>query len=604
MEDLDFKRFFELSDDMLCIERDGYFIEVNHSFREILGYNKEELLSKPFIEFIHPEDKKATLKAAHKLLKDGAILNFNNRYLAANGKYRTFSWSAQADPQNGLTYGVATDITEQLNQTNRLNQIEQTLFSETILVTTDKQGVITEVNDKFCEISGYAREELVGRTHKVVNSGLHPRSFFSEMWKTISSGRIWSGVITNRKKTGELYYVLTIVSPILNHEGEITSYFAIRQDISESIQYQAEFSKTLSILNETSAIAKVGGWELDIASGELTWTDETFRILEVEKRDSQKPMLPEGLQLFVADHQPIIERAVSRAIELGEPYDLELKAQTAKGNVLWVYTNGKPNYVDGKIVSLSGTIQDIDAKKKTELNLDLERQKSIQTSKLASLGELAASMAHEINNPLGIISAYTELMMQSPDISDYFASKLAVIFRSCERISHIVTNLRKFSRFDEVEELVDCSMNKIVKEAISLSKPRLKRDLVAIDYEECDEINILCSEIQIEQVILNLINNSIDATKNLSDKWIRIDVNKDAQKVLLRVTDSGTGIAKEVQEKIFSPFFTTKKAGEGNGLGLSIIEGILKDHGATIEYDNGYINTSFVVSFPVVEREH
>lgn len=138
--------------------------------------------------------------------------------------------------------------------------------------------------------------------------------------------------------------------------------------------------KTIDILNETGSIAKVGGWEMDVATGELTWTDETFNILEVEQRIDQKPVLPEGLQLFAPEHTPIIAKAVQDAAEKGIPYSLELKAQTPKGNSFWVFTNGKPNYVNGEIKTLSGTIQNIDALKTTQLELEkaLHKAESLQ----------------------------------------------------------------------------------------------------------------------------------------------------------------------------------------------------------------------------------
>jgi signal transduction histidine kinase len=151
---------------------------------------------------------------------------------------------------------------------------------------------------------------------------------------------------------------------------------------------------------------------------------------------------------------------------------LELQAQTAKGNVLWVYTNGRANYQNGKVVTLSGTIQDIDASKKAEEKYNLEKQKSIQSAKLASLGELAASMAHEINNPLGIISGYTELMLMTTDLPDAMLSKLNVILNSCERIAHIVNNLKKFSRIETAKEHSQQNLTKIINEAISLARPR------------------------------------------------------------------------------------------------------------------------------------
>ncbi len=186
------------------------------------------------------------------------------------------------------------------------------------------------------------------------------------MWKTISSRNVWSDVLKNRKKNGQFYYAQTLITPISDPEGNICTFKAIRQDITDSIRQKTELVRTFDILNETSSIAKVGGWELEVETGELTWTDETFGILEVGKIDDQKPMLPEGIDLFIPEHQAVIETAVSWAIEFGEAYSLELQAQTAKENVLWLYTSGRANYQDGKVISLSCTIQDIDDRKQTE----------------------------------------------------------------------------------------------------------------------------------------------------------------------------------------------------------------------------------------------
>lgn len=594
-----YKRFFELSLDMFCIaNKDGYFIEVNHSFSKVLGYSKNELLSQPFLSFIHPKDIERTKREIEKNNQGMKTHNFENRYRHKNGQYLSFIWNAQFDTDSDVIFAVAHNVTEQRNQAHKLSQIEKTLYTETILAETDARGVITDINTKFCEVSGYSKQELIGKTHKVVNSGYHSKDFFTSLWKTISSNKVWSGIIKNKKKNGDFYYVQTIISPITDLEGNILSYLAIRQDITESVRHESDLAKTLEILNETGSIAKVGGWELDIKTGELSWTDETFRILEFEKRASQKPSLPDGLQLFTPKHQPLIENAVNRAIQLGESYSLELQALTGKGNIIWVYTNGQAKYEDGEVVSLSGTIQNIDAKKKVEEKLNIERQQSIQNAKLASLGELAASMAHEINNPLGIISGYTELMLLSPDITGNLSSKLEILQKSCERISHIVNNLKKFSRVNNRASRSEETLVTIVEEAISLANPRLKREIVKLQFSGDLSARIYCNSIEIEQVFLNLINNAIDAVKNQSKKWISISLIDTNEYVECRISDSGDGIPRELQEKVFSPFFSSKQIGEGTGLGLSIVDGIMKDHHASIYYDNKALGSCFVLTFP------
>ncbi|MDX1739052.1 MAG: histidine kinase dimerization/phospho-acceptor domain-containing protein, partial [Alphaproteobacteria bacterium] len=373
---------------------------------------------------------------------------------------------------------------------------------------------------------------------------------------------------------------------------------AIRTDLTKEVMVRKELRRTLKILNETGHIAKVGGWELEVATGKLTWTDETFRILEVEKRENQSPILPEGLELFVDEHKPIIEKAVGDAINEGRPYALELQAQTAKGNIRWVYTNGKANYKDGKIVTLSGTIQDIDEQKKAEQRYELERQKSIQNAKLASLGELAASVAHEINNPLSIVYGAAQ-MLEEEDLSEFQERYARSIIGSCERISHIIKSLQKFSRLDVEEETAVFDFSDLIRESISLVSVRARQEDVSIEFEcDADAPKVLCQEVQVEQVFVNLFNNAMDAIADLPARWIKIKLQDGADHWLVKITDCGSGIDPEFAKRIFEPFVTTKAVGKGTGLGLSITAGILKDHKAGIRLDAECPNTTFVITFP------
>lgn len=593
-----YEKFYELSSSILVVANaDGYFEHVNSEFSKILGYTTDELLSFSFFDLMHPKDVEPTKQEIVRLSESKKTLDFENRYRHKLGHYCVLSWNASTDPATGLIFAEARDITEKVSLQNRLRQIEAGLQSNAIVAETDARGVISNVNEHFCVISGFSAEELIGKTHQVVNSAHHPPEFFDDLWKTISSGNVWSGVIKNKSKDGGFYFVQTIIIPIRGIEGLITSYLAIRQDITNSVENKAAFARTLEILNETGSIAKVGGWELDVASGELTWTDETFKILEVKKQENQKPLLPEGLQLFTPEYQPVVENAVNRAIEFGEPYSLEVEAQTAKGNVLWVYTSGKANFIDGKVVTLSGTIQDINARKIAEIKYNKERQKSIQSAKLASLGELAASMAHEINNPLGIISGYTELMLQTTDSDDDDTKKLETILKSCERIAHIVKSLKKFSTSGKEVTREKKSLPDIVREAVNLARPRLKNERIEIEVAASQQAFINCHEIEIEQVVLNLINNAIDAMVDLEDKWIRIEVLERERSIDLAVTDAGSGISEKDQFKLFEPFYTTKRPGKGTGLGLAISKGILEEHEAKIEYDQLSNHTRFNLTF-------
>ena len=397
---------------------------------------------------------------------------------------------------------------------------------------------------------------------------------------------------------------MVISIPIFDNNEKISNYIAIRQDITDKVNSEHDRLKALDILSETSSAAKVGGWEMDVATGKLTWTNETFRILDVEQVDGLSPMLPEGLQLFIAKDQPIIEKAVQRAIEFGESYGLELQARTPKGAVKWIYTSGKANYKDGKIETISGTIQDIHQRKITEIKYNQERHKSIMNAKFAALGELSASVAHEINNPLGVISGYAELLQLTHESAspEDILTKSAIILRSCDRITHIVKSLKKFSRSDEAIQHTVCSLKNVISEAIVLTRPKVKLCMIELRCDYFEDGNILCNEIEIEQVIVNLINNAIDALSELPEKWIEITVTETTQDYIISITDAGLTIPIAKQLSIFEPFFTTKNTGEGTGLGLSIVKGILDNHGAKISIDNNNKHTCFVIHFPKIKN--
>ena len=242
--------------------------------------------------------------------------------------------------------------------------------------------------------------------------------------------------------------------------------------------------------------------------------------------------------------------------------------------------------------------------RESKLHIEKQQQDLVNTSRLASLGEISAGIAHEINNPLAIIEGSIHLLTKFSNEPEKFASKIESINKSCLRISTIVNGLKKFSRSGDKVNFKSHSLSEIVKESMLLTEVKSKRHDTTITYE-CDiNTHILCNEIEIEQVLINLINNSIDAVKNNADKWIKVSIFEEDKFLVLRVMDAGPGIPYAIQEKLFNPFFTTKIVGEGTGLGLSISKGILDEHLATITVVPNIQNTCFEIRFQKVEILH
>ena len=248
---IEYKHFFNDTADFACIANVQYYFEVlNQNFEKILGYTERELLESQFLNFIHPDDIDSTLKEIEKLQTGAITINFVHRFRKKDGNYLWFDWNATPNPDTGKLYAIARDITEQKkteeflkNSLKEVSDYKYALNESSIVAITDTKGIIKQVNDNFCEISKYKREELIGKDHRIINSKFHPKAFFKELWDTISSGKIWRGLVKNKNKNGEYYWVDTTIVPFLDANNKPFQYLAVRFDVTEVKKAQDEIIK-------------------------------------------------------------------------------------------------------------------------------------------------------------------------------------------------------------------------------------------------------------------------------------------------------------------------------------------------------------------------
>lgn len=231
--------------------------------------------------------------------------------------------------------------------------------------------------------------------------------------------------------------------------------------------------------------------------------------------------------------------------------------------------------------------------------LEEQRNQAIQASKLSSLGEMAGGIAHEINNPLTIISALAtrtkKNLLDKKIPIEKSADNLDKIVLTVDRIAKIIKGLRAFSRDSNGEAFKYKKVSEIIEMTLELCQERFRDHGIEIRQYINPEVEIHCREIQIVQVLVNLLNNSLDAVSDLPLKWIEISAGDLGGMVMIRVTDSGAGISQDVVDQIMLPFFTTKEVGKGTGLGLSISKGIIEAHEGKFYYELNEGHTSFVL---------
>jgi hypothetical protein len=239
---------------------------------------------------------------------------------------------------------------------------------------------------------------------------------------------------------------------------------------------------------------------------------------------------------------------------------------------------------------------------RSEEKLRLTRTQAIESEKMAALGEMSGGMAHEINNPLMVLRLNADLLKKNVLSKNADPQKTMVLLekidRMVDRISAITNSLHMFARNAEGDPIVPAPLNSIISSTLELCSERFKNYEISLTVDPFDtHLKLKCRSTQISQVLLNLLNNSLHAVMHLDKKWVKIHISND-DVLKISITDSGKGIAPQIQDKIFQPFYTTKPPGQGTGLGLSVSRGIIESHGGRINLVPGVAHTQFVIEFP------
>lgn len=238
---------------------------------------------------------------------------------------------------------------------------------------------------------------------------------------------------------------------------------------------------------------------------------------------------------------------------------------------------------------------------KSELKKELDQTKliSMEKSQLASMGIIAGGVAHEINNPLSIISGTLNLVERSLEKNDIEKAKhyLAKAHQSVERMAEIVGSIKSFYNSMAHDKLAKVDVHSIIEKSIEFAKERFRTGRCELEStSEEGKLFVVANEIKISQIILNLLFNSLEALNSKNSPWVKITTETSGSNVIISVIDSGNGIPEASVSELFTPFYTTKKL--GTGLGLPICLGIIKEIGGDLLYDNSSPNTKFDIIIP------
>jgi PAS domain S-box-containing protein len=521
-------------------------------------------------------------------------------------------------------------VRSQQQASRELAVLKFALDQHAIVAMTDVQGTITYVNEKFCEISQYSKHELLGKNHRILNSGHHPKEFFQQMYHTIANGKVWHDQIKNRAKDGSFYWVDTTIVPTADEEGKPTRYIAIRADISDRKRAEDALKESLAKSETASRELAVQKFALDQhaivamtdVKGTITYVNEKFcEISQYSKHE----LLGKNHRILNSGHHPKeFFQEMYSTIAGGNVWRAEIRNRAKDGSIYWVDTTIVPTLgAEGKPCQYVAIRADVTERKRAEeelaklhremetRNLKLEEQtvelqrtreeleyrvimrtedlaKSNETleSSNIELQQFAYIASHDLQSPLRSISGFVQLLKMDYEekLDDQARDYIRRTVQSIAQMQTLIRDLLAYSRVDvRSRPFARVPLVDVFHGSVSLLESSI-RD--AGGQVTSDELPVVLGDnSQLAQLMQNLIGNGLKY-HGTAPPHVHVSAEPGIKKNewIVSVRDNGIGIDPKYFERIFEIFkrLHDQKEYPGTGIGLAVCRRVVERHGGTI----------------------
>ena len=468
---------------------------------------------------------------------------------------------------------MRTDITERKEAEEEISQLKLALDEHAIVSIADIKGNITLVNDKFCDISGFSREELIGQNHRILKSGDHTLEFYEDLWQTISSGKPWHGEIKNRKKDGGNYWVKATIVPFLNEKGRPFQYVAVRTDITERKEVEEEISQFKTTLDRTHDCI-------------FMFRPDTLRFFYVNQGGMDQVGYTEdelfGMRPF--DIKPDFDEQGFR--EIVQPL-IEGPQQSVTFETVHQHRNGDLIPVE---IFLQYIAPPDEEARFVAIVRDVSERKIVEKAK----SEFVSTVSHELRTPLTSIKGALGLIRAGAigDLPDKLKSMLDIAYNNSERLVLLINDILDMEKIQSGEmhfNMKPMDATALAKSAIEANQGYGAQHGVTFVLTGMDEEAFVHGDVdRLMQVMSNLMSNAVKFSP--AQGSVEISVTRKGDIIRVTVSDKGPGIPENFRRRIFSRFSQADSSDtrqkSGTGLGLSISKAIIEDHGGTIGFDS------------------
>ncbi len=619
-------------------DKDGKVTYVNGKWCVIAGMDYEEALGDGWLSALEPESRADSYRHWQEYLDRGDVYYNEQTYIRKDG--RETACLSQVMPERDINgdiighIGCITDITDLKNAERKLQKVNEELETRVRERTRELDNSQSRLrsaidmadigfytwdsledrckfcSDKYAEMHGVIAKEFVANASRLDGdfSYTHPedREKYRSACTDLRNGKGFNIEYRIVTPSGETRWLHEIGKPIFDTYGNVIEEQIVGREITNQKLAEIKLKENAAAFEQAEKIALIHNWISDRSLDHWIKTSENVeRILGVPSGE----LLGDHSSFYFYVHpedQERLKKAYKTASNNAAPYRVEYRFCRPDGKVIHLREIGEPTFdKQGEIKNFQGTTQDISDLKLAEAQL-------LQTSKLASLGEMATGIAHELNQPLNTIQMSTDLLEDLVECGDLstqaIKEKTTLISEQILRASSIINHMRTFGR-EVAEESSPISILDTIKNSVLFTQEQLRVKNIEIRHNLPDTCRpVMGNMIQLEQVILNLLSNSrhaIEANRKTDGEKGYIDISlveaPAADEIHIIVSDTGGGIPEGIIERIFDPFFTTKEIGQGTGVGLSVSYGIITEMGGTINVESNPEGSSFTIALPTVK---